>query len=94
MALAESAEDEQSWDARLTCATGNDLEPFSVALKGETLDVFVVEGYSPPSHDNLAGYHAPVGEPHPLEGLFAEKLLRPPLNPADPLLIEQCSVLR
>ncbi len=35
-----------------------------------------------------------VSEPHPIEGRLSEKLLRPPLNPADPLIFKQRRILR
>ncbi len=94
VALAESAEDEETGDTRLARPPRHDLEPFDVALQGEALEVLVVEGDPSPPHDDLAGDDAPVREPYPFEALLAEKLLRPTLNPSDPLLIEECRILR
>ena len=94
VALAKGTQDEEAGNARLARALCHDLEPLSVALQGKTLEVLFVERYPPPPQNYFAGDDTPVGKPHSLKVLFTEKLFRPPLDPADPLLIEQCSVLR
>src|SRR5512143_2552282 len=89
VAVAKSAQDEEAWDARLARAPRLDLEPLGVALQGEAFEVLVVEGDPAPPQDDLAGDDAAVAEPHSLEGLLAKKLLRPPLDQADPLILEE-----
>ena len=94
VALAQRAQDEEAGDARLSGASGHDLKTLGIALQIKVLKVLVVKRDPAPPKDNLAGNDPAVVESHPFEGLLAEKLFRPALDPTDALIIEELRVLR